>query len=136
MWFYLVLIDDSCCISGLVYKCILYMYAYCLCITNIVTVMIEERKKGSGSNLLSTCHCFKSGKVIQFISIHIRVNSIYFYIHATEDGRSMSVFSVYWQLSQGQMAKFSAFIASKSFDPWNHHQPQMKWHNLQQILMH
>ena len=42
----------------------------------------RRKKKGSGSNLLSTCHCFKSGKVIQFISIHIRVNSIYFYIHA------------------------------------------------------
>ena len=42
----------------------------------------RRKKKGSGSNLLSTCHCFKSGKVIQFISIHIRVNRIYFHIHA------------------------------------------------------
>jgi hypothetical protein len=28
----------------------------------------------------------------------------------------MSVFWVYWQLSQGRMANFPAFIASKSFD--------------------
>ena len=34
----------------------------------------------------------------------------------TEDGRSMSVFSLYWQLSLGRMANFPAFIASKSFD--------------------
>ena len=34
----------------------------------------------------------------------------------TEDGRSMSVFSLYWQTSQGQIAEFPAFIASKSFD--------------------
>ena len=34
----------------------------------------------------------------------------------TEDGRSTSVFSLYWQTSQGRMADFPAFIASKSFD--------------------
>ena len=34
----------------------------------------------------------------------------------TEDERSTSVFSLYGQLSQGQMANFPAFIASKSFD--------------------
>ena len=34
----------------------------------------------------------------------------------TEDGRSTSVLSLYWQLSQGQMTDFPAFIASKSFD--------------------
>ena len=39
-------------------------------------------------------------------------------ILATEDGRSTSVFSLYWQLSQGQMANFPAFIASNSFDLW------------------
>ena len=54
----------------------------------------------------------------------------------TEDGRSTTVFSLYWQLSQGRMADFPAFIASKSFDLWNHHIPQMKWHNLRQILMY
>ena len=37
-------------------------------------------------------------------------------IWATEDGRSMSVFSLYWQLSQSRMANFPAFKASKSFD--------------------
>ena len=31
----------------------------------------------------------------------------------TEDGRSMSVFLLYGQLSQDQMANFPAFIASK-----------------------
>ena len=50
-------------------------------------------------------------------------------------GSFMSVFLIYWQLSQGQMANFSAFIASKSFDLWNHHIPQIKWHNLGHILM-
>ena len=45
------------------------------------------------------------------------------------------VFSWYWQLSQGRMADFPAFIASESFDLWNHHIPQMKWHNLRHILM-
>ena len=34
----------------------------------------------------------------------------------TEDGRSTSVFSLWWQLSQDRMANFPAFIASKSFD--------------------
>ena len=36
----------------------------------------------------------------------------------TEDVRSMSLCSLYGQLSQGQRANFSAFIASKSFDLW------------------
>ena len=56
-------------------------------------------------------------------------------VYCTEDGRSTSVFLLYWQLSQGWMADFPAFIASKSFDLWNHHIPQMKWHNLWHILM-
>ena len=34
----------------------------------------------------------------------------------TEDGKSTSVFSLYGQISQGRMADFPAFIASKSFD--------------------
>ena len=42
---------------------------------------------------------------------------------ATEHGSSTSVFSLYWQLSQGRMADFPAFIASKSFD---HNIPQIK----------
>ena len=42
----------------------------------------------------------------------------------TEDGRSMSVFLLYGQLSQGRMVDFPAFIASKSFDLWNHHIPK------------
>ena len=54
----------------------------------------------------------------------------------TEDRRSTSVFSLYWQLSQGQMADFPAFIASRSFDLWNHHKPQIKWYNLWHILMY
>ena len=33
----------------------------------------------------------------------------------TEDGRSTSVFSLYWQLSQGRMAHSPVFIASESF---------------------
>ena len=37
-------------------------------------------------------------------------------IGSTEDGKSTSVFSLYGQLSQGRMADFPAFIASKSFD--------------------
>ena len=48
----------------------------------------------------------------------------------TEDARSTRVFLLYGQLSQGRMADFPAFIASKSFDLWNHHIPQMKWHNI------
>ena len=36
--------------------------------------------------------------------------------YTLKHGSSMSVFSVYRQLSQGQMANFPAFIASKSFD--------------------
>ena len=35
---------------------------------------------------------------------------------ATKVGRSTIVFSLYWKLSQGQMADFPVFIASKSFD--------------------
>ena len=39
------------------------------------------------------------------------------YDMTTEDGRSTSgVCSLYGQLSQGRMANFPAFIASKSFD--------------------
>ena len=39
----------------------------------------------------------------------------------TQDGRSMSVFLLYWQLSLGRMVNFPAFIASKSYDlsHWN-----------------
>ena len=63
------------------YKCILYV-----CILSMYNKYRHShdrrKKKGSGSNLLSTCHCFKSGKVIQYISIHVRVNNIYFHIHA------------------------------------------------------
>ena len=39
----------------------------------------------------------------------------------TEDGRSTSIFLLYWQLSQRRLASFPAFIASKYFDLWNHH---------------
>ena len=46
----------------------------------------------------------------------------------------MSVFSLYWPWPW--MADFPAFIASKSFDLWNYHIPQMKWHNLWHILMY
>ena len=46
----------------------------------------------------------------------------------TEDGRSMSVCSLYGQLSQGWMADFPAFIASKSFDLWNHYIPRLVRH--------
>ena len=53
-----------------------------------------------------------------------------------EDGRSTSVCSLYGQLSQDRMTNFPAFIASKSFDLWNHHIPQMKWYNLRHILMY
>jgi hypothetical protein len=53
---------------------------------------------------------------------------------ATEDGRSTSVFSLYWQNSQGRMVDFPAFIASNFFDLWNHHIPEMKWNNLWPIL--
>ena len=41
-------------------------------------------------------------------------------------GLSMSVLSVYRQLSQGRMANFPAFIASKSFDLCHCHMPQIK----------
>ena len=54
----------------------------------------------------------------------------------TEDGRSTSVCSLYGQLSQGRMDDFPAFIASKSFDLWNQHIPQIKWHNFWHILMY
>ena len=54
----------------------------------------------------------------------------------TEDKRSASVFSLYGQISQGWMANFPAFIASKSFDLWNLDISQMKWHYLQHILMY
>ena len=56
-----------------IYVCILSMY------NKYRHSHDRRKKKGSGSNLLSTCHCFKSGKVIQFISIHIRVNNIFIY---------------------------------------------------------
>ena len=39
-------------------------------------------------------------------------------------------------LDLGQMANFPGFIASKSFDLWNHHIPQMKWYDLWHILMY
>ena len=58
------------------------------------------------------------------------------WLSTREDGRSMSVFSLYWQLSLGRMANFPAFIDSKSFDLWNHHIPQIKWLNLRHILMY
>ena len=35
-------------------------------------------------------------------------------LRPTEDGgRSTSIFSLYWHISQGQMANFPAFVASK-----------------------
>jgi hypothetical protein len=37
-------------------------------------------------------------------------------VYGTEDGRSMSVISLHRQLSQGRMADFPVFVASKSFD--------------------
>ena len=40
------------------------------------------------------------------------------------------------QLSQSRMADFPAFIASKNFDLWNHHIPQIKWLNLRHTLMY
>ena len=43
---------------------------------------------------------------------------------------------LYGQLSQGRLTSFPAFIALKFFDIWNHHIPQIKWHNLRHILIH
>jgi hypothetical protein len=46
------------------------------------------------------------------VKVNIRVKSIFFLEFFDEfHGR----WKVYWQTSQGQMANFSAFIASKSF---------------------
>ena len=39
-------------------------------------------------------------------------------------------------LDLGRMAHFPAFIASKSFDLWNHHIPQKCLYNLWHILMY
>ena len=39
-------------------------------------------------------------------------------------------------LDLGRMADFPAFIASKSFDLWNHHIPQKCFYNLWHILMY
>ena len=60
----------------------------------------------------------------------------FFLSTATDDGRSTTLCLLYGQLSQGWMADLLAFIASKSFDLWNHHIAQMKWHNLRHILMY
>ena len=68
--------------------------------------------------------------------IHIVIIKQELFKKITGDGRSTSVFSLYGQISQGQMANFPAFIASKSFDQWNHHIPQMKWYNFWHILMY
>ena len=40
-----------------------------------------------------------------------------------------------YRLDLGQMADFPAFIASKSFDLWNHHIPQKCFNNLWYILI-
>ena len=47
----------------------------------------------------------------------------------TEDGRFTSICLLYGQLSQGRMANFPAFIASKSFDLWKHHIPYARHYN-------
>ena len=73
---------------------------------------------------------------LQYFLFIIALVSFHFSIVYTEDGRSTSVFLLYGQIRQGQMANFLAFIASKSFHLWNHHIPQMKWHNLRHILMY
>ena len=70
----------------------------------------------------------------KFASHFVRKIQIRRIRRSMDDGRSMSVFSLYWQLSLGRMANFPAFIASKSFDLWNHHIPQMKWYNFWHIL--
>ena len=67
---------------------------------------------------------------------YLQFTVLHFTHVSMEDGRSTSLCSLYGQLSQGRMADFPVFLASKSFDPWNHHIPQMKWHNLWHILMH
>jgi hypothetical protein len=38
----------------------------------------------------------------------------------TKDGRSRIVFLLYWQIGQGRMANFLAFIALKYFHLWNY----------------
>ena len=46
----------------------------------------------------------------------------------------MSIFSVTWQVSKGQMASFPAFIASKPFDLSNPPIPQIKSKVLPHIM--
>jgi hypothetical protein len=46
----------------------------------------------------------------------------------------ITLFLVYWQFSEGWKANFPAFIASKSFDLWNHQILQIKCDNLRHIL--
>ena len=46
-------------------------------------------------------------------NVHKRGSICVLYSLITEDGSTIKVFLVYWQLSQCRMASFPAFIASK-----------------------
>ena len=98
---------------------VVFAFVYALCIISLWVLLINEMKSLSGT----------VEKWQIWLCIQITVIS-------TEDGRSTSIFLLYGQLSQGWMANFPAFIVSKSFGLWNHHIPQIKWHNLRHILIH
>ena len=73
---------------------------------------------GTTSFLYSKSLCYNNSKEgfkthfqLAFVFMHFLKANI-----TTEDERSTSVFSLYWQISQGQMANFPAFIALKYFD--------------------
>ena len=105
------------------YKCILYV-----CILSMYNKYRHShdrrKKKGSGSNLLSTCHCFKSGKAIQFISIHVRVNSIYFYIRAhcsdeVASDENQAKRNSAWMLLNSQLKDKMGVLCSVSGVSWS-----------------
>ena len=78
-------------------------------------------------------HFLSSNYKVQcnYLTELLLVTAVWAQFSITEDGRSMSVFSLYSQLSQGRMAYFPAFIASKSFDLWNHHIGMyLKWNDI------
>ena len=92
------------------------MYLFVFSIASLLTKYCKECTKLQISFFIVAI----ASKVFKMVSRKALKDSISFmlcFIGGTmEDGRSTSVFLLYWQISKDRMADFPTFIASKSFD--------------------
>ena len=98
----------------------------CFSFLNFAVYIVNS--KTNENFLKGQCHVVLALRDNDCVAVHIKqerlifvLKIVLFFVRARKTEGSW-VYSCYiWQISQGQMANFPAFIASKSFDLWKHH---------------